>query len=116
MTAIPQIDANSHSGFRLLDGARKISHRWESLLASDDPRRWQIGEIRRHLETRILAADASPSALASAHRLLCDGCGLVHPGLASLCSGRAVARLQDCWLLKGYHCPVVPARLDREVA
>lgn len=112
MKAIPQNNGDSPSGFYLLDGARKICKRWEMELRLDDPRRWQVGEIRRFVEGRILAADDSPNAVASAHRLLCDGCSSVHPGLASLCSGRSVARLQDCWLQKGYTCPVVPAPVN----
>lgn len=115
MNAILQSDGNCLSGFRLLEGARKICNRWEGQLRSEDPRRWQVGEIRRRVEGRILAADDSPNSLASAHRLLCDGCGSVHPGLASLCSGRSVTRFQDCWLLKGYRCPVVPVPVSLEL-
>lgn len=116
MKTNPHGDGNSPSGFYLLEGARKICKRWEKGLQPDDPRRWQVGEVRRLVEVRILAADDSPDALVSTHRLLCHGCGAVHPGLASLCSGRSVARLQDCWLLKGYSCPVTPARMNLELA
>lgn len=116
MKTILQSDGNSTSGFHLLEGARKTCKRWEMELQLGDPRRWKVGEIRRLVEGRILAADDSPNALVSTHRLLCGGCGGVHPGLASLCSGRSVARLQDCWLLKGYRCPVVPAPVSLEPA
>lgn len=116
MNAALRSNGNWLSGFRLLEGARKISNRWEGQLQSGDPRRWQVGEIRRLIEGRILAADDSPRSLASAHHLLCVGCASVHPGLASLCCGRSVTDLQDCWLLKGYRCPVVPLRASLEVA
>jgi hypothetical protein len=101
--------------FQLLDGVRKICDRWETLLRADDPRRWRIGELRRHVEGLILEADASPNALVTAHRLLCERCGSVHPGLASLCAGRSVKLLHECWLLKGYSCKVLPSSFRRSL-
>jgi hypothetical protein len=116
MTAIRQNKGKPPSGFDLLEAARKVCKHWEMRLQPDDPRNWQVGEARRLVEAQILAADHSPKALGSVHRLLCAGCGSVHPGLALLCSGRSVARLRDCWLLKGYTCPVVPAPVKQDLA
>lgn len=94
------------SGFQFLDGARDVCRHWEQQLAPGDPRHREAGEVRRFLETCILAADDSQDALASAYRLMCAQCATLHPGLASLCSGSGARRQENCWLLKGYRCPV----------
>ena len=115
MKAESKSDGIHPGSFQLLEGVRTVCDRWEALLQADDPRRWRIGEVRRHVEGLILAADASPNALVRAHRLFCDRCGSVHPCLASLCAGRSVKFLHECWLLKGYSCQVLPFSFRRSL-
>ncbi len=95
-----------------LGSSLSIGRDWLDALPGDDPRRTGV------VAMAVLVADWKQSLgegeMADDFQLdlqsmLCQNCGDLHPGLASLCRGQS---LDCCWLLKGYRCRVSPPSMS----